>query len=134
MLIIKVSMDRGLLHYDISGHNFEITEFIIDANIAVNIINSDGETDLHSLCIDVNQNMAIDKRMLEKGIDINVRNKYGNNAMWKAAHNSNERNYDMVRLLMKYNSDITTKNKAGRSTIDLAEQTGDKLLLEILTH
>ncbi len=127
---IKNEYGSGLLHYAISGKKFDIALFLIQNTIDVNTTNSDGQTAMHLICI--NQNLEIAKELLEKGIDINLRDKYGNNAMWTAVFNCKEKNYDMVRLLMKYNPDISTKNKAGCSPIDFTKKINDKVLLEIL--
>lgn len=126
----KSEYDSGLLHYAISGNKFDIAMLLIDNNIDVNMINADGQTALH--LISINNNLDIARELLQKGIDINIRDKNGNNAMWTAVFNCRGKNYEMVRLLMSYKPDITTKNKAGRSPIDFAIQIKDEALINIL--
>lgn len=126
----KNEYGSGLLHYAISGKKYDIALFLIQNTIDVNMTNSDGQTAMHLICI--NQNLDIARELLEKGTDINLRDKYSNNAMWTAVFNCKGKNYDMVRLLMKYNPDILTKNKAGCSPIDFAKKINDQVLLEIL--
>lgn len=92
---------------------------------------SDNNTALHVLC--QSQNLEVLHAMIEKGVDINIRDKYGNNAMWTAVLNCKGRNYEFVEILIKLNPDITTKNNAGRSTLDFVKQINNTKLMDILT-
>ncbi len=126
----KSESGSNLLHYAISGGKFDIATFLINNRINVNYINLDGQTALHLIC--VNQNLDVAKELLKKGADINLRDKYGNNAMWTAVFNCKGRNYEMVELFMTLNPDIMTKNNAGRSPLDFAMQVGNEKLINIL--
>lgn len=74
------------------------------------------------------------KALIQKGIDVNIRDKYSNNAMWTVVFNCKGKNYEFVELLMKRTPDTTTKNKVGRSPVDFANQINDTRLLEILNR
>lgn len=126
----KSKHGSGLLHYAISGKQFNIALFLIENGIDVNMTNLDGQTALH--LIGVNQSIEVLNALIQKGIDVNIRDNYGNNAMWTVVFNCKGQNYDIVNLLMKQNPDIKTKNKAGRSPIDFANQINDTKLIEIL--
>jgi len=128
----KSQHGSGLLHYAISGEKFDIAKFVLDNGIDVNMTNSDGQTALHLICI--NQDIGIAKELLYKGIDVNLKDKFGNNAIWTAVFNCKGKNYEMVRLLMSYNPDIITKNKAGRSPLDFAMQIKDETLINLLNQ
>lgn len=130
----------NLLHAALSGNHFKIALFLINNNIDLNMTDPDKNTALHYICErqiineNKNQNVILAEKMLQKGANINIRNKYGNNAMWTAVFNCKGRNYEMVELFMKYNPDIHTKNKAGRSPLDFAKQVGDEKLVRLLEN
>ena len=126
----KSEYGSSLLHYSIEGNKFDISLFLIENGIDLNLIDSEGNTALHYICN--TQNIEIAKLILEKGADLEIRNKYGNNAMWTAVFNCKGRYYEMVELFMQYNPDIITKNKAGRSPLDFAKQTNNEKLIKIL--
>lgn len=76
--------------------------------------------------------MDIAREILKRGGDINIRDKYGNNALWTAVFNCKGRYYHMIELFMQYNTDTTTKNNADRSPLDFAKQIGDTKLIGML--
>lgn len=94
--------------------------------------NEVGQTALHGICN--YPSIEVAKDILEHGGNINIRDKYGNNALWTAVFNCKGRYYDMVELFMKYNPDVKTKNNAGRSPLDFAIQVGDDKLIKLLTY
>ena len=54
----------SLLHYAISGSNFDIAAFLIDSGIDVNLTNPYGQTALHLIC--ANQNIDVAETLLKK--------------------------------------------------------------------
>lgn len=126
----KVDFNTKLLAQSIAGENFEISLFLIQNGINVNGLNEDGSSVLHLICEYPNIDVA--REILKQGGNINVRNKYGNNAMWTAVFNCKGKYYDMVELFMQFNPDTTTKNNAGRSPLDFAKQVENEKLIEIL--
>jgi ankyrin repeat protein len=73
----KSEYGSSLLHYSIEGNKFDISLFLIENGIDLNLIDSEGNTALHY--IGNTQNVEIAKLILEKGADLEIRNKYGNN-------------------------------------------------------
>ncbi|WP_047153918.1 ankyrin repeat domain-containing protein [Aneurinibacillus tyrosinisolvens] len=128
----KSEAGSSLLHHAIAGRNFDIALFLIQNNIDVNITNIDGQTPLHLICI--HPNLEVAKEILNKGGDINIRDKYGNNALWSAVFNSKGKYYGMVELFMQKTPDLTTKNKAGKSPLDFATQINNEKLIDILKN
>lgn len=126
----KDEYGTGLLHYAIEGEQTEIALFLIDSGIDVNMVDEERKTALQYLCI--HPNIQIAKAILEHGGDINIRDKYGNNALWTAVFNCKGRYYDMVELFMEYSPDVETKNNAGRSPLDFAIQVGNDKLIKML--
>ncbi|MCX7571774.1 ankyrin repeat domain-containing protein [Tumebacillus sp. DT12] len=120
----------SLLHYAISASKFDIASFLINNGIDLNLTNSDEQTALHLIC--VNQSIYVAKELLQNKVDINIRDRFGNNAMWTAVFNCKGMNYEMVELLMTFNPDVMTKNNAGRSPLDFAMQVGNEKLIDIL--
>ncbi len=121
----------NLLQCAIVGRKFDTALFLINQGIDIFVVGKDkGSTVLH-LIADY-QDIEIAKLLLEKGADINIRDKYGNNAMWTAVLYCRGRYYEMVELFMKYQPDITTKNNAGRSPLDFAMQVNNQRLIDIL--
>jgi ankyrin repeat protein len=84
----KDEFGASLLHEAIVGENFDISLFLINNGIDVNTIDEDGNTPLH--LIGDYPNLEIAKQILKRGGDLNIRNKYGNNALWTAVFNCND--------------------------------------------
>ncbi len=130
--INKCEAGSSLLHLSIAGRNFEIASFLILKGIDTNMVNSDGQTVLH--IITFYPNFEITEALLKNSTDVNLRDKHGNNALWYAVFNCKGKDYDLVRLFMRYDVDIYTKNKAGRSPLDFAIQIGDQQLQNLLIN
>lgn len=128
----KSEFGSGLLHYAISGRQFDIAMFLLDNGIDVNMQNIDGQTALHLICMEQTRNIDITREILQKGVNVNIQDKYGNPAIWTAAFNCKGRNYDTVQLLMSYNPDISIVNNVGLSALDIAIRSNDDVLLNIL--
>lgn len=126
----KSENGSGLLHYAISGNKFDIAMHLINSGINVNMTNAEDQNALHLIC--VNQNIEVAMALLDKGADINWRDKFGNTPMWTAVFNCKGKNYAIVELFIRYNPDVMTKNKAGRSPLDFAIQVGNERLIELL--
>lgn len=120
----------SLLHSSIAGRQFDISLFLLRNGIDVNITAKEGYTALHLIC--ENPNLEVAREILKLGGDINIRDRYSNNALWTAVFNCKGRYYDMVELFMQYNPDTITKNIAGRSPLDFAKQIGDAKLIGML--
>jgi ankyrin repeat protein len=128
----KSKYGSSLLHYAIAGRNFDIALFLLEHGIDVNMTGTDGQPALHYLGVYPDLNVI--KTILSKEVNINIRDKYGNNALWVAVFNCKGRVYEVVELLMQFKPDVLTKNNAGRSPLDFAKQIGDEKLVKIIEH
>ncbi|UII23574.1 ankyrin repeat domain-containing protein [Fulvivirga ligni] len=75
--------------------------------------------------------LKLAKVLLERGININDKNDFGNTPLWIATFNARG-SYEMVDLLLSHGADPYLKNHAGRSPVAFAKIIEDKILIEKL--
>jgi uncharacterized protein len=127
---INILNERGgnLLHDAISYKKKEIALDLIAKGINVNQQGNKGMTPLqHALEL---KDYDVVYAIIEAGADVNIRDSYGNNSLWTAVINAGD--YGLVKLILEKGGDALTKNKAGRSPLDLANQIGDEQLIKLL--
>ena len=88
-----------------------------------------GFTLLHFAC--EYNNIKLAKELLERQINIEEKNIYGNTPLWIAVFNSNG-NYDMVDLLLSYNANPNSINNADNTPLKFAITIDDKILIQKL--
>jgi len=88
-----------------------------------------GFTLLHFAC--EYNNIKLAKELLERQINIEEKNIYGNTPLWIAVFNSNG-NYDMVDLLLSYNANPNSVNNADNTPLKFAITIDDKILIQKL--
>jgi ankyrin repeat protein len=74
-------------------------------------------------------NTQIVKYLLEKGVNINIKNKHGNAALHMASHNGHE---EVLKALLEKGADINLSNTKGNTPLHLAAYKGQKGIVEIL--
>jgi FOG: Ankyrin repeat len=125
-----VDSGSSLLTSAISYSRPEIVQDLIMRGININY---QGERGMTPLQITIQwKNFELAKQLVSLGADVNVRDLYGNNALWYATAFANG-NYDVVKLIVEKGGDAITKNNAGRSPLDFARQIGDEELIELLS-
>lgn len=120
----------SFLHCAIASELQELSLYLINRGINVNIQDNNGDTALHFL--PVYHNIEIGKAIMKAGGDPNIRNKHNNNSLWTAVFNARGKNYDLVELLLAYGADAHTPNNAGRSPLDFAKQINDQYMIQLM--
>ena len=67
--------------------------------------------------------------LLQNNATINLKNKYGNNALCLAIHG---RRYDVCELLLKHGADVNAVCHEGQSIIDIANATHDQNIITLI--
>lgn len=94
-----------LLHIAAEYGHIELTEFLLDKNVAINYIDQDGKTPLHKAA--ANGHIKVTELLLTKGADINQVNQEGNTPLHLAICKNHSA---IVKLLVQYNVKITPQN------------------------
>jgi ankyrin repeat protein len=84
-------------------------------------------TDLHSAAFDGNVEEV--KKLLKKGADPNIKDKYGWTPLHWAASGGH---VDVVKLLLVHGADPTVKDEDGRTPLDLARVKGRRKVVSVI--
>lgn len=84
---------------------------------------------LHFAC--EHNNIQLAKELLERGINFEEKNIYGNTPLWTAVFNSKGK-YEMVDLLLSYNANPNSINLSGNTPLKFAMTIDDKILINKL--
>lgn len=71
------------------------------------------------------------RKLIERGASLEHFDSNGNNALWYAVTHPRP-DYELIEQLVNAGSDVQTKNRAGRSPLDAAQQIGDSRMIKIL--
>jgi ankyrin repeat protein len=104
----------NLLQKALSEKLFLIAKELINRGINLNNQDINGMTALHYLSDHFDLGMA--KLLLEKGADVNIKDKHGNNPLWYSL--SNNKCIELTKLFVSAGADIYSKNLYGKSVFD----------------
>ncbi|MCO6357980.1 ankyrin repeat domain-containing protein [Roseivirga pacifica] len=121
--------NRRDIFYHIVEDRFKDFKEALNTTSDINQIDVNGMNLLHFACEYNRTDYA--SLLIEKGIDLNKQDRFGNTPLWKAVFNARG-NYETVSLLIKNGSDPTILNNAGRSPLTLAKSFGDEQLTHIM--
>lgn len=116
---------RSLLHEAIAFKQPELALMLIEKGIHANIQDSKGQTALHYAATFVTIEIA--KAILSHGGNVSIVDKFGNEPLWTAALLP-KKDYDLINLLLSHGGDPAKMNKAGRSVLSFAQESGNKKL------
>lgn len=85
------------------------------------------ETPLHYAVF--HGNLEITEYLIEKGADVNARNRNSDTPLHLAAMNGN---VDIAKILLKHNADVNAKNNEGKTALDYATNNNHQELVELL--
>jgi uncharacterized protein len=119
----------SMLHKAIAAKKFDIANDLVNRGIDVNIVNNEGQSVGHYLSY--YPNLLFSKKILDKGLNINIQDRWGNTPLWYAIYNG-KGNYELVELFVKYGADPEIKNKAGKSSVDFAKSINNDGLILML--
>lgn len=122
---------HGLLHEAIAFRQDDIAIGLIDLHADTNVSDRNGKTPL--IYAAEYQNKRIADRLIQAGADVNWCDKLGNGPAWHALQSS-RKNYNIFEFLVENGANPGSKNKAGRSPADFAEQTKNEALIAIIRH
>jgi ankyrin repeat protein len=78
-------------------------------------------------------NIKLAKELLERKINIEEKNIYGNTPLWTAVFNAKGK-YEMVDLLLSFNANPNSVNNADNTPLKFAVTLDDKILIQKLTE
>jgi ankyrin repeat protein len=97
--------------------NSALANFFIKKGFEVNVQDNLGWTPLH-YCAQ-NYQVGIAKILIEHSANLEIRDNYGNTALFRATFASQGKG-DMIRLLLEHGANRDSKNNAGVSPLQLA--------------
>jgi ankyrin repeat protein len=128
---VRNEQGQSLLHESIAFDRDDFSEFLLSLGIDVNHQDKNGQTPLHfASCY---SNKVIVDLLFNAGANPRLKDKYGNSPLWTAIFNAKD-DYSVVQLFKKQGADFLSKNKVGKSPLDLAKRIGNSELLKLLTE
>jgi ankyrin repeat protein len=123
---ITESNNHSLLRWAVDKDNVEMAKLLIANGAEIN--NGYGEPLLIRAVIGGRISML--KFLLEKGVDINVKDKHGQTALMHAAHMGAR--YNVVKYLLEQGADVSIKSKNGYTALDNAIKAVNPYVIELI--
>lgn len=117
---VKNRDGANLLHMAIAYDKSHTASYLLSTGIDVNQANGEGMTALHTAIISKRLPVALEI-LQTTNIDVNRPDNYGNTALWYAL-TSPMRDYKLINLIVRKGGDVFSKNIAGRTPIDFAQE------------
>lgn len=108
---IDENYNESYLFYSVKANNFEITQFLIEKGVDINVVGKYIGNALHFSI----GNTKIAKLLIENGININLQDSDGVTPIMRAAKSGN---IDLVQILLDNKAVLTLKDKNGLTVVD----------------
>ena len=109
---INKKSQKSLLHYSASSGNIELTNYLIEQGLDVNLKDSSGRTPLHYAVISGNNEIV--RLLLENDAEIDAIDRYGRSALHHAVSLKNDDVMsDVINLLLSANANPKLFNNSG---------------------
>ena len=114
LLEIQDKYLQSPIHYSIIFNKYNILDIILDKKCNLNLKDSEGNTPLHLLINNINNNtITYIKKLLDSNSNINSINNINQNVLHLGV---DKNNFEICKLLISYNSNINTKNNYNHYT------------------
>jgi len=119
-----------LMHAAFKGKG-KIVSWLVANGANINHQDRNGWSALHFAV--QGKNLEVSEYLLQHGASVDLRDAYGNTALWRAAFDARG-SYGLVRLLLAHKADPHAKNNSHRSALDFAVQSGNDALIAVLKN
>jgi len=132
---IKDEFGYSLVMLALLDKKVELVYYLLERNVDLSTI-VDSSNIAHYHCKwnwDESWDAELMSKLMEKGVDIHLNDKNGNQPLWYAAFNNKGfgRTLDLVEVLLKAGANMHHQNIAGRAPKMIAELTNDPELLKL---
>ncbi|NIJ66413.1 ankyrin repeat protein [Sphingomonas leidyi] len=127
----KGDIGQTTLQEAIASRKPELAAWLVERGVDLDNRDRSGFTALHYAM--EYQYYPLAEKLIRAGADVNATNKHGNGALWTAVMSARG-DYALVDLLLAHGADPDTRNRAGKSPLDLAIDMGNAQLIEKLRH
>lgn len=110
--------NMSLLQEALKNKQDDIALYLIEKGINVNNQDYQGQIALHYIAVYKND-LKVARSIIQNGADIDIKDKFGNSALWTSIFNARGE-YDLVKLLLENHADLKSANSAGKTPYDLA--------------
>jgi ankyrin repeat protein len=118
-----------LLMEAIAAKKDDISIALIKKGVALNAVNKQNETAVSIAA--TYQNKRIVEELVKAGADVNIQDKFGNNALW-AAMASSRKDQELFKYILAHGGNPLLKNDVGLSCVGAAKKNNRQVFLDIL--
>lgn len=113
---IDKKFNESYLFFSVKANNIEITQFLIEKGVDINIVGKNIGNALHF----ATRNTQLASLLIKNGININIQDTEGVTPIMLAAQTGN---IDLVQILLDNKADLTLKDNNGQTVVDYSNGT-----------